>query len=129
MGKRYDDHVTPQNTPRFKERRIVLMTAFGLLIFNLLVTGIFFSSNPLAYILWALFVAVIAIIQYFDRRREMWSYGYVFTLVSMLFIVSAFLPLSCDTLWLFTGYGIELIGYIFLAVHKLKRRPSKPRKK
>lgn len=108
---------------------MLLMTAFGLLIFNLLVAGIFFSSNPLAYILWALLAAMIAVIQYFERRREMWSYGYMFTLVSMLFIVSALLPLSCDTLWLFIGYGIELVGYIFFAVQKLKRRHSKPRKK
>ena len=37
MGKRYDWEVTPQNTPRFKEKRILVLLANGLFVLNLLI--------------------------------------------------------------------------------------------
>ena len=40
MGKRYDRYVTSQNTPRFKERRLLFLAAVGIFALNLILTGI-----------------------------------------------------------------------------------------
>ena len=37
MGKDYDVYVTPQNTPRFRERRMLFVAAMGMLTANLVV--------------------------------------------------------------------------------------------
>ena len=45
MGKRYDWQVTPQNTPRFKERRLLFLVVSGILVLNLILTGVFLAEN------------------------------------------------------------------------------------
>ena len=77
MGKRYDWKVTPQNTPRFKERRILFLTAMGIFILNLLLTGIFLSKALKWSIIVAFISALFTVAQCFDIRREMWTWGYV----------------------------------------------------
>ena len=125
MGKRYDEYVTPQNTPRFAERRMLFLFSGGILIFNLLITIFLFPANFTKHLLWVAFVAVVVHLHYADKRREMWSLGGLVLRIAIFFIASAFLPIYYNAPWLFIGWGIELVFFILLAVKKLKGRPSK----
>ena len=128
MGKRYDWHVTPQNTPHFRERRILFLTAMGFFVLNLILTGIFLGEN-MAWFLIAFAFAAFAVAQCFDNRREMWSWWYVIFWIIFSFVASAALLLWHKTYWWFIGYGIELIAFIILATSKLRKRTAKSRRK
>ena len=129
MGKRYDWYVTPQNTPRFKERRILFLTAMGILVLNLILVGILLSENVAWFLSSAFFFAFFAAIHCFDNRREMWTRGYVIFWIVFVFAVSPILFLWHKAYWWMIGYGIELLAFILLAVRMLKKRKSKPRKR
>ena len=88
MGKRYDWHVTPQNTPHFRERRILFLTAMGFFVLNLILTGVFLGEN-MTWFLIAFAFAAFAVAQCFDNRREMWSWWYVIFWIVFSFVASA----------------------------------------
>ena len=129
MGKRYDWQVTPQNTPRFKERKTLFLTAMGILVLNLIFTGVFLVENVTWFLTGAFAFAAFAVVQCFDIRREMWTWGYVFFWIVFVFVASAALLLRYKAYWWFIGYGIELIAFIILAISKLRRKPAKSRRK
>ena len=89
MGKRYDWQVTPQNTPRFQQRRLLFVVATGILAVNLVVTGIFLSAHIGWYLLAAFAAALFAGVQCFDSRRTMWAWGYVWMWIVICFVASA----------------------------------------
>ena len=125
MGKQYDWKVTPQNTPRFKERRILFLTAMGIFILNLLLTGIFLSKDLKWSIIVAFISALFTVAQCFDIRREMWTWGYVIFWITFTFSISPFLFLWHKAYWWFVGYGIELLAFALLTVRVLKTRNAK----
>ena len=122
MGKRYDWLVTTQNTPRFRERRTLFLTAMGIFVLNLILTGIFLSENIVWALAGAFIFAAFAVVQCFDNRREMWTWGYVIFWVAFSFVVFPILFLWHKAYWWFIGYGIELLAFILLAIGILKTR-------
>ena len=129
MGKRYDWQVTPQNTPNFRERRILFLTAMGFFVLNLILTGVFLGENMARFLIVAFASAAFAVVQCFDNRREMWSWWYVIFWIVFSFVASAALLLWHKAYWWFIGYGIELIAFIILATSKLRKRTAKSRRK
>ena len=129
MGKRYDWQVTPQNSTRFRERRILFLAAMGILLLNLILTGVFLSENMAWFLIGAVVLVLFATVQCFDSRREMWTWGYVISWIVFSFVASAFLILWFKAYWWFIGYSIELIVFIILATSKLRKRTAKSRRK
>ena len=129
MGKRYDWQVTPQNTPRFRERRMLFLAAMGIFVLNLILTGVFLSENIAWFLIGAVVLVLFATVQCFDSRREMWTWGYVISWIVFSFVASAFLILWFKAYWWFIGYSIELIVFIILATGKLRKRTAKYRRK
>ena len=129
MGKRYDWQVTPQNSPRFRERRILFLAAMGIFVLNLILTGVFLSENIAWFLIGAVLLVLFATVQCFDSRREMWTWGYVIFWIVFSFVASAVLLLWHKAYLWFIGYGIELIAFIILATGKLRKRTAKYRRK
>jgi len=128
MGKRYDWQVTPQNTPRFRERRILFLLAVGIFALNLILTGVFLSERMTWFLVGAFVFAAFAVVQCFDNRREMWTWGYVASWIVFSFVASAGLLLWYKAYWWFVGYGIELVVFIILAASKLRKGTAKSHK-
>lgn len=122
MGKRYDWQVTPQNTPRLSERRALFLVAMGTLVLNLVLIGIFLASNMTWFLLCAVFCVAFSMVQYFDSRREMWTWGYVISWIVLSFAASAILILWYKAYWWFVGYGIELSLFVLISIRLLKRK-------
>lgn len=129
MGKRYDWRVTPQNTPRFKERRLLFLVVSGILVLNLILTGVFLAEDMIWFLVCAFLFAGFAVVQCFDSRREMWTWGYVIFWIVFSFVASAVLLLWHKAYLWFIGYGIELIAFIILATSKLRKRIVTSRRK
>lgn len=129
MGKRYDWQVTPQNTPHYKERRLLFLAAMVCFMCNLIFVGIFLASDMLWYLIGAAVAALFAAVQCFDMRREMWTWGYVIFWIVFSFVASAVLILWFKAFWWLIGYGIELIAFTVFAVRSLKKRDVKSRRK
>ena len=58
MGKKYDWTVTPQNTPRLKERRLLFLLAMGLLAVDLLVIAALHPNIRKDSLICAVFVCL-----------------------------------------------------------------------
>ncbi len=129
MGKRYDWQVTPQNTPRFKERRILFSTAMGIFVLNLILTGFFLAENMTWFLLCAFNFIGFAVVQWFDNRRKMWMWGYVIFWVIFSLAASAALFLCYKAYWWLVGYGIESVAIIILAILMFKKKSTKARRR
>lgn len=78
MGKRYDWQVTPQNTPRFKQRRILFLLAMGIFVLNLLCAAFLLAENNAWELFFAMEFGFFAVVHCFSERRvEMQTWGYV----------------------------------------------------
>lgn len=125
MGKRYDWQVTPQNTPRFKERKLLFLLAMGMFLLNLILTAFFFSED----MKWSLFGAfcfgLFAGVQCFDKRAVLWTWGYVIFWIAFSFVASAVLFVWHKAYWWFIGYGIEFIVFALAARLIFKRKTSR----
>ena len=120
MGKRYDWQVTPQNTPRFRERRILFLTVMGIFVLNLILTGVFLAENMTWFLVCAVLFTGFAAVQCFDSRREMWTWGYIIFWIVFSFVASSILILWYKSYWWFVGYSIELSVFVFLTIRLLK---------
>ncbi len=125
MKKRYDCYVTSQNTPRFKERRLLFLVAMGILVLNLALTAVFLAENMTWFLVCAFLLAGFTVVQCFDSRREMWTWGYVIFWIISAFAASAALFLYHKAYWWFIGYGIELVTFNILALLMLKKKFNK----
>ena len=129
MENRYDQNVTPQNTPRFRKRRMLFVTAMGMFVLNLILSGIFISPNTLWFIIVALVFLAFTIVQYLDKRSEMWTWGYILSWIVFSFIASAVIFLSYKAFWWLIAYAIELSFFVLLykkLFKRVKRRPAEP---
>lgn len=131
MRKKYDQDVTPQNTPYFKQRRILFQTAMGFFVLNLILTSIFAKSSVLLLIMALLFSA-FTVVQCFEKRSEMWTWGYILSWIAFSFISSAVIFLTCKTYWLFIAYAIEIALFVLLykkIFKRVRRRPTETAQK
>lgn len=126
MQNKYDQDVTPQSTPRFRKRRLLFLAAMGSFVLNLILTGIFAKVRTFLLIIMALVFLGFTIVQCFDKRSEMWTWGYILSWIAFSFISSAVIFLTCRTYWLFIAYAIELALFILLYKKVFKRVRRKP---
>ena len=126
MKKRYDQNVTPQNTRHFKQRRILFLAAMGIFILNLVLSGIFITSNTLWFLAVALIFLGFTVVQFFDIRCEMWTWGYILSWITFAFIASAVVFLSYKAYWWLICYFAELTLYILLYKKIFKRKINRP---
>lgn len=126
MRKKYDQDVTPQNTPYFKQRRMLFQSAMGFFVLNLILTGILAKASTLLLIGMALVFAAFTVVQSFDKRSEMWTWGYILSWIAFSFISSAVIFLTCKTYWLFIAYAIEIALFVLLYKKIFKRVRRRP---
>lgn len=127
MGKRYDEQVTPQNTPHFLERKILFLAAMAILVLNLVLTAQFLCEETLEFMICALFFAGFAVVQCLDDRRKLWTWGYVILWIVFALGVSGFLFIWYHAYWWLMVYGFELLVYGILTIRIRKRCIAKPR--
>lgn len=126
MGKRYDWQVTPQNTPRFKERRILFLLAMGIFVLNLLCAAFLLSENNAYELFFAIEFGFFSVIHCFsERRREMHTWGYVIFWIVFSFVGSAAVFLWHKAYWWFIGDGVELLIFTLTAVLMFKKKSPK----
>ena len=121
MGKRYDQNVTPQNTPHFRKRRLLFVAAMGIFVLNLILSGIFVSQNTLWFIIVALVFLGFTVVQCFDKRAEMWTWGYILSWILFSFIASAVIFIAYKAYWWLIAFAIELTLFSLLYKKTFKR--------
>lgn len=89
MGKRYDWQVTLQNTPRFKEKRALVLLANGLFILNLLIIAICHPDDRKDSLICAALAFVYALVSIFEKRKAEWEWGSVIIVCTLCFLGSA----------------------------------------
>lgn len=115
MGKRYDWEVTPQNTPRFKEKRVLVLLANGLFILNLLIIAVCHPDDWKDSLICAALASVYAFIAVFDKRKAEWSLGSVITVCALCFLGSAAWIYKIGHYWYYIGYGVEVLLFTLAA--------------
>lgn len=126
MGKRYDWQVTPQNTPRFKQRRILFLLAMGIFVLNLLCAAFLLAENNAWESFFAMEFGFFSVVHCFSERRvEMQTWGYVIFWIVFSFVGSAAVFLWHKAYWWFIGYGVELVVFALTAVLLFKRKTRK----
>ena len=77
MKKNYDYYITPQNTPRLKDMRILHVLSNTCLVINLIVFAILLPDVRL----WTLGVAfcflAYTLLQLFDKRKAQWTWSVI----------------------------------------------------
>lgn len=126
MENRYEQDINPQNTPRFRKRRTLFQTAMGIFVLNLILSGIFISSNTLWFIIVAMVFLGFTVVQSLDKRSDMWTWGYILSWIVFSFIASAVIFLSYKAYWWLIAYGIELALFILLYKKIFKQIRRKP---
>lgn len=128
MGKRYDWEVTPQNTPRFKEKRALVLLANGLFILNMLIIAICHPNDRRDSLICAAFAFAYAVLAVFEKRKAEWGLGSVITACALCFLGSAAWIYKTGCYWYYIGYGVEVLIFIIAAVLMFRRRsPHKAR--
>jgi ABC-type polysaccharide/polyol phosphate export permease len=127
MGKNYDRTVTPQNTPRFKERRLLFLISIGFLAINLIVCAIL--SNAVKGYALALVVLMIgfAVVQCLDKRKEMWTWGYLIFCWVLYIVISALFVWITGAYWYFFVILAEIAAFLAFAFYLLT--PKRKRRK
>lgn len=124
MGKRYDWEVTPQNTPRFKEKQALVLLANGLFILNMLIIAICHPDDRRDSLICAAFAFEYAVLAVFEKRKAEWGLGSVITACALCFLGSAAWIYKTGCYWYYIGYGIEMLIFILAAVLMFRRRSS-----
>lgn len=125
MGKNYDVLVTPQNTPRFRERRIIWLVAMGLAAINFMVFFILFPDHRNMMMIAMVWIAGFAAIQYFDRRKTVWTWWYCSTHFIGVYLLTAVLVVYLNIYWYYAVLSAEIIGCVVLACFLLRRNHGK----
>ena len=122
MGKDYDDNVTPQNTPRFQERRILFLTASGLLAVNFLMFALLSLPMRKGALILAALTGCFAAVQFTDKRKSLWSWGYLIVWFVIDTLVTAAFTWVAGIYWFWAVLAAELIAAGLLAYLLLKRK-------
>ncbi len=126
MGKRYDWQVTPQNTPRLKEKRILVLVANGLFILTLLIIAVCHPDERIDSLICAALVFVYMLLAVFENRKAEWKLSSVITVCSLCFLGSAAWIYKTGHYWYYIGFGVEVLSFVLTAIVLFKRRlPNK----
>jgi len=98
-------------------------------VLNLILSGIFISPNTLWFIIVALVFSAFTVVQFLDKRSEMWTWGYILSWIVFSFIASAVIFLSYKAFWWLIAYAIELTLFVLLYKKIFKRIKRAPIKK
>ena len=129
MGKSYDYTVTPQNTPRFRQRRWLFLLGMGCFLLNALLMAIVSQQNWKVILLLAGWGLVFTAAQYFDRRKNVWTWGYVISICVVFILITAVMA-AFGGLWWMAGVALtELCGFSILAVRMVKGKNRKNKKR
>lgn len=125
MGKNYDVYVTPQNMPRFRERKILFLTAMGLLTVNLLVFACLFPEIRREMIVIVVLSAVLTAVQYFEKRKAMWTWWYILTGCVLFALLTVGLILRLGAYWYLAVLAAEMLVCAGLAFVLLRPKYKK----
>ena len=129
MGKDYDYYITPQNTRRIKQKKVLYLSVAGVFVItSLLITFLSPEDRALgvAGMAWAVLQAVL---QMLERRKEHWTWGYILVWCFLLLGGSVALILACGLYWCLALWVIEITVCVVLAVcdHKKQGKIKKKR--
>lgn len=132
MGKDYDVYVTPQNTPRFRERRRLFMMAMGMLTANLVVFACLVPEIRRGMIVCAVLSTVLTVVRYFEKRKVMWAWWYILTNCVIFVLLTVGLLLRLGAYWYLAVLAAEMLLWIVWAAvllrPKYRKRKSAGRK-
>ena len=132
MGKNYDVYVTPQNTPRFRERRMLFVAAMGMLTGNLVVFACLVPEIRRGMLVCAVLSTAFTVMQYFENRKAMWTWWYILADCALFPLLTVGLLLRLDAYWYLAVLAAEILLWIVLAAvllrPKYRKRKSARRK-
>jgi hypothetical protein len=74
-------------------------------------------------------VEVFTAVQYFDRRKNVWTWGYVISICVVFILITAVMAVF-GGLWWMAGVALtELCGFSILATKMVKGKNSKNKKR
>jgi hypothetical protein len=121
MGKDYDRYVTPQNTPRFSERKILFLMTMGVLVLNVLLIALICPEYWKGAAICACWACAFAVIQCIDKRIEHWTWGYIIAWCVINALITAGFVLVAGLYWFFALLAVEVAALCFAAKRLLKR--------
>lgn len=124
MGKEYDRYVTPQNTRRFRERRILFLAALSFFSVDFLLFAMCSPGKEKGMATMALLIAGFAAIHWFERRKELWTWPYLITILIIGLTQTAFVICKLEQMWYFAVLIAEVLVW-GLAALALLRSPRK----
>lgn len=125
MGKDYDVYVTPQNTPRFRERKIIFAAAMGLQALNWLLLALVFADGRRGMILMALMTIGFTVVQWVDQRKAMWTWRYILSVCAIDLLVTAYFCFLLELSWLLAVMAAEVVACAGLAAALLRPKHGK----
>lgn len=125
MGKDYDVYVTPQNTPRFRERRMLFVAAMGMLTANLVVFACLVPEIRRGMIVCAVLITAFSVVQYFENRKAMWTWWYLLTDCVLFVLLKVGLLLRLDAYWYLAVLAAEILLWIVLTAVLLRPKHRK----
>ena len=106
--KQYDTVANVRNTPHLKKNLLCICLSYGFLGLNFLLAGVCTPLSKLAMVLGIIFL-ILAIVCYFDRRREMCSTSYAVECCVIHFLVTLFAAYYFSCWWLMGVYAGEAV--------------------
>lgn len=125
MGKNYDVYVTPQNTPRFRERRMLFVAAMGMLTANLVVFACLVPEIRRGMIVCAVLSSAFTVVQYFENRKAMWTWWYILSVCATDLLVTAYFCFLLELSWFLAVMAAEVAVCAGLAAALLRPKHGK----
>lgn len=122
MEKDYDDSVTTPDIPRFQERRILFLTASGLLAVNFLIFALLSLPMRKGALILAALTGCFAAVQCTDKRTFLWSWGYLIVWFVIDTLVTAAFTWVSGIYWFWIVLAAELMAAGLLAYLLLKQK-------
>lgn len=125
MGKDYDVYVTLQNTPRFRERKIIFAAAMGLQALNWLLLALVFADGRRGMILMVLMTIGFTVVQWVDQRKAMWTWRYILAVCATDLLVTAYFCFLLELSWFLAVMAAEVVTCAGLAAALLRPKHGK----
>ncbi len=109
MKKKYDYYVSPQNTPQFKEKRLLHIISNACLVINLIVFAILFPDIRLWTIGLAFVFTAYLFLQLFDRRKDQWAWWVIIFGIVLSIAIPVCYILLFDLYLYFAVIGVQFI--------------------
>ena len=125
MKKDYDTYVTPQNTPNFRERRIIFLESMFFLLINLLVFSIVFPEEQKTSLVLFFVFLIFTIAQHFDARKDLWTWFSITVYGLIAISVTSFQIFTHSAHGFWPFLLLEILICCATAWFFLKKRPAK----